>query len=129
MQGVPKVVLKELNESRVWLKMARTRQIAPATAIESVFKECDELCKIISASKKTSEMRLKREKVGLTLDNVVNQSASINTKARLQGGLLLTPCLNQFFIIQGSSITDNSKAPPLSDLSLRKKKTALSITK
>jgi hypothetical protein len=33
--------------------------------LDVLLKECDELCRIISASKKTSEMRLKREQVGL----------------------------------------------------------------
>jgi hypothetical protein len=30
----------------------------------ALLKECDELCRIISASKKTAETRLKQERVG-----------------------------------------------------------------
>jgi hypothetical protein len=30
----------------------------------ALLKECDELCRIISASKKTAESRLKQERVG-----------------------------------------------------------------
>ena len=49
------IVLKELNESRVWLKLVRVRETVLSTASEPVLKECDELCRIIAVSRRTAE--------------------------------------------------------------------------
>jgi four helix bundle protein len=49
------IVLKELNESRVWLKLVRMRQMVLTAASDPVFKECDELCRIIAVSRRTAE--------------------------------------------------------------------------
>lgn len=48
------VVLKELNESAIWLEMIkRSRMLAP-TDVESVSQECNELAKIIATSIRTA---------------------------------------------------------------------------
>jgi four helix bundle protein len=49
------IVLEELNESRVLLRMVRIRQMSPLMTSEPVFKECDELCRIIAVSRRTAE--------------------------------------------------------------------------
>ncbi len=50
-----KLCLKELNESRVWLKIIGKAKLgSPENAID-VYRECDELCRIINASIKTSK--------------------------------------------------------------------------
>ena len=52
-----KVGLKELNESRVWLKIIIKSKMLPIKNVTSIYKECDELCRIINASIKTSKQR------------------------------------------------------------------------
>jgi four helix bundle protein len=52
-----KVGLKELNESRVWLKIIIKSKMLPIQNVTSIYKECDELCRIINASIKTSKQR------------------------------------------------------------------------
>jgi four helix bundle protein len=49
------IVLKELNESRVWLRMVRLKTMVPCERSDPVFKECDELCRIIAVSRRTAE--------------------------------------------------------------------------
>ncbi len=56
------IVLKELNESRVWLRMVRIRQMLPTPAVEPVFNECDELCRIIAASRRTAEQNSQKRR-------------------------------------------------------------------
>jgi four helix bundle protein len=58
------IVRKELNESHVWLRMLDQAGIGDKERLAVLLKECDELCRIISASKITAEDRLKRERVG-----------------------------------------------------------------
>ena len=58
------IVRKELNESYVWLRMLNQSGIGSKERLGALLKECDELCRIISASKKTAETRLKQERVG-----------------------------------------------------------------
>lgn len=48
------ICLKELNESRVWLKMIGMAGLLPREEVVHVYKECDELCKILSASIRTA---------------------------------------------------------------------------
>jgi four helix bundle protein len=49
-----KLCFKELNESRVWLKIIIQSHLAKPEKLSSLFQECDELCRIISASINTS---------------------------------------------------------------------------
>ncbi|MCP4356620.1 MAG: four helix bundle protein [Chloroflexi bacterium] len=49
-----KVCFKELNESRVWLKIIIKSQMVKTKKMTNLYKECDELCRIINASIKTS---------------------------------------------------------------------------
>jgi four helix bundle protein len=52
-----KIALKELNESRVWLLMIQKSDLLPASRLVEIIGECDVLCRIISASIKTSRAR------------------------------------------------------------------------
>ena len=49
------IVIKELHESRVWLRMVKIREMAVPASIEPVYQECDELRRIIAASRRTAE--------------------------------------------------------------------------
>lgn len=49
---------KELNESRVWLKIIWKGKLLPYDQIKGTYTECDELCRIINASIKTSKRRI-----------------------------------------------------------------------
>jgi four helix bundle protein len=49
-----KVVLKELNESRVWLKMIIRSELLPGERLGDVPDECDQLCRIMSSSIQTA---------------------------------------------------------------------------
>jgi hypothetical protein len=53
--GQLRICLKELNESRVWLKISGMSKILPREEIAPVYKECDELCRIINASVRTAQ--------------------------------------------------------------------------
>ena len=55
-----KVVLKELNESSVWLRIIVKSRMLPMEVCLPLQKECDELCRIISSSIVTSISREKR---------------------------------------------------------------------
>ena len=52
-----KVVLKELNESGVWLKIIVRSRMLPEKACLPLQNECDALCRIIGSSIKTSIRR------------------------------------------------------------------------
>ena len=54
------VVLKELNESRIWLKILRQRNMVPEDVVNHLYQESDQLCRIIGASKRTALERMKR---------------------------------------------------------------------
>ena len=54
-----KVVLKELNETKVWLQIITRCQMEPIDECIRLHKVCDELCRIISASVKTAKRRRK----------------------------------------------------------------------
>jgi four helix bundle protein len=54
------IVRKELNESLVWLRLLERRAIGPLDSIVALRSECDELCRIISASRKTAEQNTRR---------------------------------------------------------------------
>jgi four helix bundle protein len=50
-----KVVLKELNESRVWLKMVVHAELVESFKLEALSIECNELCRVIGASIQTAK--------------------------------------------------------------------------
>lgn len=52
-----RLALKELNESRVWLKIVLRRNMAPADEAAPLLQECQELCRIIYASIQTVQGR------------------------------------------------------------------------
>jgi four helix bundle protein len=49
-----RIVLKELNETAVWLQLILTNSMLPTTEISPVIAENEELCRIIAASIKTA---------------------------------------------------------------------------
>ncbi len=49
-----RICSKELNESRVWLKMIGAAKLLPREGAINVYKECDELGRIINASIRTA---------------------------------------------------------------------------
>ncbi|MEM7130130.1 MAG: four helix bundle protein [Chloroflexota bacterium] len=49
-----KVVLKELNESRVWLKMLVRAELLSEQQLNELLDECDQLCRIMGSSIRTS---------------------------------------------------------------------------
>lgn len=49
-----KLCSKELNESRVWLKIITRTTLLPENKLATINQECDELCRIINASIKTT---------------------------------------------------------------------------
>ena len=57
------IVRKELNESLVWLRMLNEAGMGETEQLQTLVGECDELCRIISASKKTAEARVRRERI------------------------------------------------------------------
>lgn len=48
-----KIILKELNETGVWLQIVRRSDMLTAVQLDFVMTECEELSKIINASIKT----------------------------------------------------------------------------
>ena len=49
-----KIVLKELNESRIWLKIVIRTELLPTDRLNPLLDECDQLCRIIGRSIQTS---------------------------------------------------------------------------
>lgn len=56
------VVRKELNESLIWLRMIEQSKMIQKETVAPLESECDELCRIISASRKTAEENLRKAK-------------------------------------------------------------------
>lgn len=52
-----KIVLKELNESRVWLKIIIRAHLIPEVRLQAILDECDQLCRITSSSIQTARKR------------------------------------------------------------------------
>ena len=52
-----KICLKELNESRVWLKIIARSKLISENRLHHIAAECDQLCRIINASIKTTQQR------------------------------------------------------------------------
>lgn len=46
--------LKELNESRIWLRIIMKSKLLPRTRLDKISTKCDELCRIIAASIRTA---------------------------------------------------------------------------
>ena len=55
-----KIALKELNETTVWLQIITRSQMLSIEECIGLQKECGELCRIMSASAKTSQRRRKK---------------------------------------------------------------------
>ena len=49
-----KICLKELNETEIWLQIIIRGEMLPTPTLSEIIKECNELCRIINASIKTS---------------------------------------------------------------------------
>lgn len=45
-----KLGLKEMNESRVWLRILMEANIMPAGRLQELHQECEQLCRILGAS-------------------------------------------------------------------------------
>ena len=54
-----RICLKELNESRVWLKITSKSELLPQSRLNDITNENDELCRIINASIKTTVAKKK----------------------------------------------------------------------
>jgi four helix bundle protein len=54
------IVLKELNESEVWIDILVRRNMAEDLPILQIQEECKSLCRIIAASVRTANMNLGR---------------------------------------------------------------------
>ena len=44
------VVLKELNESKIWLEIIKRSKMLPLEEVQLIANECSELCKIMASS-------------------------------------------------------------------------------
>jgi four helix bundle protein len=51
------IVLKELRESRIWLRFIILSELLKPVAVESLLGECEELCRIIGKSIVTAKTR------------------------------------------------------------------------
>ena len=52
-----KICLKELNEARTWLKITAGSEMLSEARLANITDECDELCRIINASIKTTQAK------------------------------------------------------------------------
>jgi len=57
-----KIVLKELNETNVWLQISKRSKVLNEEDMNNTFDECNELRMIIGASIRTAEKRKKNYK-------------------------------------------------------------------
>ena len=48
-----RIVLKELNETSIWLRIIQRSQLLSSASLVEIIKECSELCRIFTASLKT----------------------------------------------------------------------------
>ena len=53
------IVLKELKETRFWLRVIHRAEILPPYRVDSLIQECEELCAIIAKSILTARSRKK----------------------------------------------------------------------
>ncbi len=56
-----KLGLKELNESRVWLRILIKSQLVQNNLIRDLYNECEQLCRIFGSSINTAKKRLTKE--------------------------------------------------------------------
>lgn len=54
------IALKEMNETRVWLKMIMRAKLASSDAVAQVLDECQQLGRILNASVQTARRRAAR---------------------------------------------------------------------
>ena len=54
------IALKEMNESEVWLDLIIRRNMAEQERIQKIRQECNELCRILAASVRTTSSRIGR---------------------------------------------------------------------
>lgn len=54
-----RLCFKELNESRVWLRIIGKSRLLSVEQTRTAYRECDELCRIVSASVKTAQTRMR----------------------------------------------------------------------
>ena len=54
------VVLKELNETEMWLQMILMSELLPDSQVQPLLRECGEMCKIIAVSRRTARERARR---------------------------------------------------------------------
>ena len=54
-----RIVLKELNETSIWLRVIRRSQLLKSDLLENIMTESAELCRIFTASLKTARNRTK----------------------------------------------------------------------
>ena len=54
------VALKELVETRGWLRFIILAQLLPARRIEALVEECDQLCRILGKSVSTAKAKPKK---------------------------------------------------------------------
>lgn len=52
-----RIGLKELNETRAWLKITSRSEMLSENRLKEIYKECDELCRILNASIQTIRKR------------------------------------------------------------------------
>ncbi len=53
-----KIVLKELNETRIWLKIIIRSELMAIERLEPLLDECDQLCRIIGSSIQTARREI-----------------------------------------------------------------------
>src|SRR5687768_61400 len=64
-----RVVLKELNETRIWLLIIERSKLLPATLLTDIIQENSELCKIFSTSLKT--IRVGKQKIRINRSQLI----------------------------------------------------------
>ncbi|MGO9203999.1 MAG: four helix bundle protein, partial [Limisphaerales bacterium] len=66
------VALKELVETRGWLKFIALAQLLPARRTDALVEECDQLCRILGKSVATAKVKPKSR-----ADSIANDQCSI----------------------------------------------------
>jgi len=56
-----KIVLKELNETQIWLKIIIKADLVKESLLDSLLEECNQLCRIISSSITTSRNKMLKQ--------------------------------------------------------------------
>ena len=55
------ITLKELRETRYWLKLTSRAELAPATKMRDIIQETDEMCRIIGKSVLTAKAKNRKK--------------------------------------------------------------------